>query len=108
LEAYRGYEQRVVRSADLVHWDLSPLNPVLRASDEDRQVANSRLSPPQRDRIAAAVNINNSDIGFCEFAGRVFITYSWGDQLGIEHLAEAVYEGTEEQFLEGWYPPQES
>jgi hypothetical protein len=27
----------------------------------------------------------------------------WGNQRGIEHLAEAVFDGTEEQFLKGWY-----
>jgi hypothetical protein len=56
-------------------------------------------------RLAAAVNLNNSDIDFCEYKGQLFITYSWGNQQGIEHLAEAVYRGTLAQFLEGWYPP---
>ena len=32
------------------------------------------------------------------------INYSWGNQQGVEHLAEAVYEGTQEQFLRGWFP----
>ena len=36
--------------------------------------------------------------------GRVIINYSWGNQHGIEHLAEAVFEGTLQQFLKGWYP----
>ena len=104
LEHYQGYEQRVVRSTDLVHWEPSPYNPVLRASDEDRQIANPNLTPEQRQRIAGAVNINNSDIDFCEHDGRLIINYSWGSQEGIEHLAEAVYEGTLSQFLTGWYP----
>lgn len=34
----------------------------------------------------------------------MIINYSWGDQLGIEFLAEAVYDGTLEEFLEGWFP----
>jgi len=34
----------------------------------------------------------------------VIITYSWGSQKGVEHLAEAVYEGTLREFLTGWYP----
>ena len=99
-----GYEMHVVRSKDLSHWELSPLNPVLRASDEDRQIANPKLTEAQRQRIATARNINNSDLDFCAYQGRLVINYSWGNQQGVEHLAEAVYEGTQEQFLRGWFP----
>jgi hypothetical protein len=108
LEAFRGYEMRVVRSRDLAHWDPSPLNPVLRASAEDRKIANPRLTPAQRERIASAVNLNNSDIDFCEYQGRLIINYSWGNQQGIEHLAEAVYEGSEAEFLQAWFPAAEA
>ena len=106
LEALPGpaYDQRVVRSRDLINWEPSPLNPVLVACDEDRVIANPRLTADERRRIATAVNINNSDIDFCEFQGRLIINYSWGNQLGIEHLAEAVFDGTEREFLLGWYP----
>src|SRR2546427_2865805 len=40
LEAHDGYEMCVVRSHDLVTWQPSPLNPVLRASPEDKLIAN--------------------------------------------------------------------
>ena len=104
LEAHEGYELRVVRSRDLIRWEVSPLNPVLRASVEDRVVRTPHLPDYLRDRIATAHNCNNSDIDFCEHAGRLVINYSWGDQLGTEHLAEAVYHGTQAQFLRGWFP----
>jgi hypothetical protein len=32
------------------------------------------------------------------------INYSWGNQTGEEFLAEAVYNGTMNQFLLGWFP----
>ena len=99
-----GYEMYVVRSKDLTHWQMSPLNPVLRASAEDRKLANPHFTDEQRQRIATAKNLNNSDIDFCEYQGRLIIVYSWGNQHGIEHLAEAVYEGSLEQFLRGWFP----
>lgn len=102
--AEHGYEQYVVRSRDLVQWEQSPLNPVLRACEGDRRIANDRLSEAHRERIATAVNVNNSDIDFCEFEGRVVINYSWGSQRGCEHLAEAVFDGTEAEFLKGWFP----
>ncbi len=104
LEAHEGYEMRVVRSRDLIHWTPSPLNPVLKASDEDRKIANPKLTAAQRQRVATAVDLNNSDIDFCEFKGRLWISYSWGNQKGVEHLAEAFYEGSEASFLKGWFP----
>ncbi len=104
LEAHQGSETRVVRSKDLVHWEPSPLNPVLRASEADRRIANPDLTEAQRHRIATATNRNNSDIAFCGYQGRVIINYSWGNQRGTEHLAEAVYHGTVEALLRGWFP----
>jgi len=107
LESIRGgYEQFVVRSKDLIHWESSPLNPVLRASEDDRQIRNPKLTPDERQRIATAKNLNNSDIDFCEYQGRVVIFYSWGNQQGVEHLAEAVYDGSLADFLRGWFPGQ--
>ncbi len=99
-----GYEQYVVRSRNLINWETSPLNPVLRASEDDRRIANPDLQPGQRDRIKKAKNINNSDIDFCQFEGRLIINYSWGNQQGIEHLAEAEFDGTLADFLIGWFP----
>ncbi len=104
LEAFEGYEMRVVRSRDLIHWESSPLNPVLKASGDDRKIANPKLTPEQRQRVATAVDRNNSDIDFCEYKGRLVINYSWGNQKGVEHLAEAYYEGSEASFLRGWFP----
>jgi hypothetical protein len=104
LEHYRGFEMRVVRSRDLIHWQASPLNPVLAADDDDRRILNPKLNEAQRKRIDSAENYNNSDIDFAEYKGRLVINYSWGNQHGIEHLAEAYYEGTEASFLKGWFP----
>jgi len=104
LEAHNGYEMRVVRSKDLIHWEPSPLNPVLKASAADKQITNPKLTAEQRQRIAEARNINNSDIDFCSYDGRLIINYSWGNQQGKEFLAEAVYDGAVEEFLRGWFP----
>jgi alpha-L-fucosidase len=104
LEAHQGYETRVVRSRDLVRWEPSPFNPVLRASAEDKLIGNPRLTGEQRARISGATNINNSDLDFCEWKGRLVMTYSWGNQQGAEFLAEATYRGREETFLRSWFP----
>ena len=51
-------------------------------------LANPKFTAADRKRIATAKNINRS----------------WGNQTGIEHLAEAVHEGTLVQFLRAWLP----
>jgi hypothetical protein len=106
LEARPGpaYETHVVRSEDLVRWEASPVNPLLRHSDEDRRVANPKLTAAQRDLIAGAVNLNNSDVDFCEFRGKTVVTYSWGNQQGTEFLAAAAYDGPLAEFLAGLFP----
>ena len=65
---------------------------------------NPKLTEAQKERIRTATNINSSDIDFCEFNGQLIINYMWGDQVGTEHIAEAVYKGTMKQFLKGWFP----
>lgn len=98
------YETFLVRTSDFLRWETSPLNPVLAASDEDRRIRSPYLNGEHRDRIAEALNINNSDFDLCEHKGRVVIFYSWGNQKGIEHLAEATFDGTRAQFLDGFFP----
>jgi len=104
LEVHNGYETRVVRSKDLVKWEASLLNPVLKASADDKIILNKSLSENLRRKIDRAENRNNSDIDFCEYNGQLMINYSWGNQQGKEFLAEAIYDGTIEQFLKGWFP----
>jgi hypothetical protein len=104
LEAHQGYEMRVVRSRDLISWEPSRYNPVLRFSDEDKLIRNQSLSAEQRQQIKDAVNLNNSDIDFCDWDGKTFITYSWGNQQGEEFLGEAIYNGSVESFLRAWFP----
>jgi len=101
----KGWEMRVARSKDLIHWEDSPLNPVLRASEEDRKLANPNFTEEQKKRIATMTNINCSDMCLFEFKGKVIIRYCAGDQETRPHaLVEAIYEGTEAQFLRGWFP----
>jgi len=94
----------IVRSKDLMHWESSPFNPVMEISDDDRIIDNPNFTEEQKKGIATAVNINNSDVDLCEFEGKTIIYYGWGNQLGVGHLAHAVYEGTLMSFLEGFFP----
>lgn len=106
LEAMQGprYEPYIVRSRDLVHWEGSIFNPVMTPSADDKLIANPRLTVQQRNGIASAVNLNNSDLDLCEFGGKTKIYYSWGNQQGIEFLAEATYDGPLRDFLTAFFP----
>lgn len=106
LEARPGptYEPHIVRTKDFIGWETSPYNPVLKFSPEDKIIGNPNLTVEQREHIAGAVNINNSDVDLCEYKGKVIIYYTWGNQQGIEFLAHAVYDGTLESFLLGFFP----
>jgi alpha-L-fucosidase len=106
LEARPGpnYETHVVRSKDLIRWEPSPFNPVLKASPEDKLIVNPKITANQRAKNAKAVDLNNSDVDLCEFRGKTIITYSWGNQQGTEFLAQAVYDGSLENFLKGFFP----
>ena len=70
---------------------------------EDKQIANPFLTIEEQQQIADALDINNSDVELCEFNGRTIIYYSWGNQRGMEFLAEASYEGTLASFLQAWF-----
>ena len=97
------YAPHIVRSKDLIRWEQSRFNPIMAFSDEDKKIADPKLTPEERERIAKAVNINNSDVDLCEFGGKTVIYYSWGNQQGIEFLAQAVYDGTLAGFLRGFF-----
>lgn len=99
-----GFEQYIFRSKDLRNWESSPLNPVLAASEDDREITRKGFTGEEKETIAASKDVNNSDIDFCEYKGKLIITYSWGDQAGHEFLAEAIYKGDMGVFLEGWFP----
>ena len=107
LEGYPEYRfgHSIARSKDLVNWEYSPINPILMYDDEDRKIANPYLTPAEREKIANALNVNNSDMEICEFMGRTLIYYAWGDQKGTEFLGEAWYEGSMRDFLVGCFEP---
>lgn len=105
LASYPGeWEPEIVRSRDLKQWELSPFRPIMHHDNRDRTIANPRLNAAERQRIATAKNANNSDVDFVEFNGKTVIYYSWGNQHGVEHLAEAEYAGSEKDFLTGFFP----
>ncbi|MEX2671175.1 MAG: hypothetical protein WD294_03580 [Phycisphaeraceae bacterium] len=98
------FETHIVRSTNLIDWEASQLNPIMKCSPEDKQIANPNVTADEKDEISNALDRNNSDVDFCEFDGELVIYYSWGDQVGNEFLAEARYDGTLKQFFLDSFP----
>lgn len=101
------FAPHIIRSEDLIHWEDSPFNPLFEPSPEDRHVASPRLSKEDRALALEAENCNNSDLDLCEFQGKTIINYCWSNQRGGPgFLCEAIFEGTEEHFLNAYFPEQ--
>ncbi len=98
----KGFREFAARSRDLKNWEWSPWNPVMEANEDDRKIKGS-FSDEERELIRTAENINNSDMDICEWNGKLFIVYSWGNQRGTEFLATAEADGTEQSFCESWF-----
>ena len=94
----------IVRTKDFKTFEQALHNPVMFFGDEDRKVIYpERLSKEALKRIATASNNNNSDVDLCEYHGKTYITYAWGNQLGKEMLAYAIYDGKITEFLQSFF-----
>ena len=100
------YAPYIYRTRDFEAWEVSVYNPVLIPSEEDRHPKlgfENRFTEEQVGKIAIHMNINNSDVDLCEYDGKVYLVYATGNQLTESYTAEAVFDGTMEQFLEGFF-----
>ena len=94
----------IVRSRDLMNFELGLTNPIMWPDDNDKAVIHpERFTKEELDYIENAVNCNNSDFDMCDYNEKTIITYSWGNQLGKEFLALAEYDGNSEDFLKSFF-----
>lgn len=78
------FETYIVRSKDLVHWELSGANPV--------------ITPQTLDD-----GINTSDPDLVEVGGKTWLYYAVGDQLTWMNIKRAAFNGSTTAFLESWF-----
>ena len=104
IETKPLFRMRVVRSRDLKDWTNGD-RVVLGFDDADRKAhPGVNLTDAARQGLTTAENRNASDIDMCETDGDLLISYSWGDQLGHEHLALArVRNCSERAFCESFF-----
>jgi len=85
VEGRKGWTSYLARSRDLAEWELSPLNPILEASDGE--------------------GINNSDVDLFEWEGRTYLFYATGDQSTWSAARVAQFDGPMKAFFESAFPP---
>jgi hypothetical protein len=78
------FETYIARSRDLIDWDLSAANPVLRAVTLDE-------------------GINASDPAILELEGKTHLYYAVGDQLTWMNIKRSIYPCTLAEFLASWF-----
>ena len=78
------FETYITRSKDLVHWELSASNPVLRPEGLDE-------------------GINASDPDLIEWQGQTLIYFAVGDQRTWMNIKRATYPGPLADFLSSWF-----
>ena len=98
------WQPYIVRTADFVNFELGHRNPIMFSDDTDKTVQRpEKFTQEQLNYINGAIDCNNSDVDLCEFNGKTVILYSWGNQYGKEFLAEAEYDGPQEEFLRSFF-----
>ncbi len=78
------FETYITRSRDLIHWELSAANPVLRPEGPDE-------------------GINTSDPDLVEWEGNTLLYYAVGDQRTWMNVKCATFAGSLNKFLASWF-----
>jgi hypothetical protein len=79
-----GWTSYLARSKDLADWELSPLNPILAASEGE--------------------GANNSDVDLFEREGKTYLVYATGDQATWSAARMAQFDGPMQSFFESFFP----
>ena len=103
LDGSGGYVTRVSRSRNLFDWEFSGRVVLGYDIDDKRFYPSAVFSDADKACIAAAKDVNASDLDMCDWDGRLFCFYSWGNQRGNEFSAFAEADCTEREFCESFF-----
>ncbi len=84
IPGHNGWVSFLARSKDLAAWELSPINPILEASEGE--------------------GINNSDVDLFEWEGNTYLFYATGDQQTWSSVRTAMYPGPMPEFFKSCFP----
>ena len=95
------YTNYIQRTRDFRTWEIGYYNPLLMPDEADRMISPwaHDLTPDLLREIRTGFLSSNSDVDLCEWQGKTLFTYNVGNQLGFYYLAEAVYDGSPDDFL---------
>lgn len=94
----------IVRTEDLLLWEVGEFNPFMMFDDEDKKVIYpERFTKKEIEDVANIFNCNLSDIDFCDYNGKAVILYNYGNQTGSGAVAVAEYDGSLREFLESYF-----
>jgi len=92
-----GYETRITRSEDLLHWEDAP---------NGRSFVTYDPSHKNIPLISPDISENNaSDVELCYYNGKTILYFTGSDQTTAGDLQWAVYDGTPEQLFEYFFIP---
>ena len=99
------YTNYIYRTNDFETWEVGFYNPILMPDENDRKISPYAydLSPELIHAIRTGFISSNSDIDLCEWKGKTLLSYNVGNQLGFYYMAEAEFDGTVDDFLEGYF-----
>ncbi len=99
------YTNYIYRTRDFDLWEVGFYNPILMPDEEDRKISPYAfdLSSELIRQIRTGFISSNSDVDLCDWAGKTLITYNVGNQQGFYYLAEAVFDGSVEEFLRSFF-----
>lgn len=99
------YTNYIFRTKDFDTWEVGKYNPILMPDEEDRKISPYAydISPELMAQIRTGFISSNADVDMCEVDGKTLLTYNSGNQLGFYYLCEAEFEGTMQEFLEGYF-----
>jgi alpha-L-fucosidase len=100
------YLPYIYRTENFIDWEVGFHNPMLYWSEEDRIInpgAGVVFTDSQIDSIQKKIIINVSDVDLCEYKGQTHIYYAIGDQMLWGSLAEAVYDGPLDEYLQAHF-----
>lgn len=99
------YTNYIYRTKDFIDWEVGFYNPILMPDENDRIVSDNAfdIDEVSIEEIKTAFISSNSDIDMCDYNGKAYINYTVGNQLGLYYMAEAEYDGSVDELLEGYF-----
>lgn len=95
----------IFRTKDFKTWETGLYNPIMMPDNDDRKISPEAhdIDDELREKIATAFAVCDSDYDLCDYKGKTVISYNVGNQLGFAYIAQAIYDGSSDDFFEAFF-----